>query len=184
VFHIRDSWDVFDNYIESINKKYKNQYKRARKKADRISKGKLSLEEIKFYNTRIRNYIWMLLKCPFNFLFTRNHLQFSKSLKTISFFYGYFIDDNLMGFNTLIKKKWRHRHLFSWLWWKMPTRRKCSFKYVVWYDWLFCKPKKLWNRLFIRTALEIKALWGAKAVTMYGLMKHSNPFINFYLESF
>jgi hypothetical protein len=34
--------------------------------------------------------------------------------------------------------------------------------------------------IFARTALEIKSSVGAKPIEMYGLMKHSNYFINLF----
>ncbi|UQD55011.1 peptidogalycan biosysnthesis protein [Flavobacterium sp. K5-23] len=184
IFHIRDSWNTFDNYIESISKKYRDQYKRARKKADGISKRKLSLEEIKLYNTRIHElYMDVAKNAPFNtFYLPENHFTFfKKSLKDKFLFYGYFIDDHLIGFNTLIKNGDDIDTYF------LGYDEKCQREKMLYlnmlYDMIGYSINKGFSQIiFARTALEIKSSVGAKAVTMYGLMKHSNPFINFFIS--
>jgi predicted N-acyltransferase len=184
VFHIRDSWNTFDNYTESISKKYRDQYKRTRKKADGISKRKLSLEEIKFYNTRIHElYMDVAKNAPFNtFYLPENHFTFfKKSLKDKFLFYGYFIEDNLVGFNTLIKNGDDIDTYF------LGYDEKCQREKMLYlnmlYDMIGYSINKGYKQIiFARTALEIKSSVGAKAVTMYGLMKHSNPFINFFIS--
>jgi len=47
------------------------------------------------------------------------------------------------------------------------------------YDMINYSINKKYKRIiFARTALEIKSSVGAKAVDMFGLIKHSNPLIN------
>lgn len=106
IFQIRDSWRTFDDYVADKTKKYRDQYKRARKKAEGITKRKLSLEEITNYNSRIYQlYMNVTKNAPFNtFYLTDNHFITLKTiLKDKFLFYGYFIGDELVGFNTLIK---------------------------------------------------------------------------------
>ncbi|HJR99393.1 MAG TPA: hypothetical protein VJ780_00545, partial [Flavobacterium sp.] len=67
IFKIRDSWQHFDDYITDKNKKYRDQYKRARKKSDIITKRKLSLEDINNLNERIYYlYLNVAQKAAFN----------------------------------------------------------------------------------------------------------------------
>ena len=46
VFSIHENWKSEQDYIDSLSKKYRDQYKRSRKKASGIEKRKLNLEEI------------------------------------------------------------------------------------------------------------------------------------------
>jgi predicted N-acyltransferase len=46
IFSIPEHWNNEQDYINALSKKYRDQYKRARKKAEGIIKRKLALEEI------------------------------------------------------------------------------------------------------------------------------------------
>jgi hypothetical protein len=180
IFQIRKSWNVFDDYTLSLNKKYRDQYKRARKKADGISKRKLSLEEITAYDSRIRDlYMNVAKNAPFNtFYLPENHfIFFKKSLKDNFLFYGYFIGEELIGFNTLIKNGSDIDTYF--LGYDEKYQREKMLYLNMLYDMVAYSINKGFNRIiFARTALEIKSSVGAKPFDMYGLMKHSNPLIN------
>jgi hypothetical protein len=53
IFQIRDSWYTFDDYIAIKLKKNTETNTKGTKKAEGITKRKLSLEEITNYNSRI-----------------------------------------------------------------------------------------------------------------------------------
>jgi hypothetical protein len=53
LFEIKKHWHSFDDYTIDLIKKYRDQFKRARKKAEEITKRKLSLEDIANYKERI-----------------------------------------------------------------------------------------------------------------------------------
>lgn len=180
IFQIRESWNTFDDYILDKSKKYRDQYKRARKKADEISKKKLSLEEITTYNSRIfQLYMNVARNAPFNtFYLPENHfVLFKQSLKDNFLFYGYFIGEELIGFNTLIKNGSDIDTYF--LGYDEKYQRDKMLYLNMLYDMIGYSINKGYRRIiFARTALEIKSSVGAKPVEMYGLMKHSNPAIN------
>lgn len=184
VFEIRESWNSFDNYIESLSKKYRDQYKRARKKAEGISKRKLSLEEIIHYNTRIHElYMDVAKNAPFNtFYLPESHFEFfKKSLNDKFLFYGYFVEDKLIGFNTLIKNSTDIDTYF--LGYDEQFQREKMLYLNMLYDMIGYSINKGYKRIiFARTALEIKSSVGAKPIIMYGLMKHSNPLINLFIS--
>lgn len=184
IFQIRESWKTFDDYILDISKKYRDQYKRARKKADGILKKKLSLEEITKYNSRIHQlYMNVAKNAPFNtFYLPENHfIYFKKSLKDNFLFYGYFIDDELIGFNTLIKNGNDIDTYF--LGYDENYQREKMLYLNMLYDMIGYSINKGYKRIvFARTALEIKSSVGAKPLDMYGLMKHSNQFINLFVS--
>lgn len=184
VFKIRDSWLLFDDYIGSKSKKYRDQYKRARKKADGISKRKLSLEEITIHNRRIYElYMNVAKNAPFNtFYLPENHFEiFKKSLKDKFLFYGYFIEEKLIGFNTLIKNGNDFDTYF--LGYDDQFQREKMLYLNMLYDMIGYSIKKRHKHIiFARTALEIKSSVGAQPVDMFGLMKHSNPFVNLFVS--
>lgn len=184
VFKIRDSWQVFDDYVSSKSKKYRDQYKRARKKTEGISKRKLSLEEITIHNERIYElYMNVAKNAPFNtFYLPENHFEiFKKSLKDHFLFYGYFIEEKLIGFNTLIKNGTDIDTYF--LGYDDTIQREKMLYLNMLYDMIGYSIKKRFSRIiFARTALEIKSSVGAQPLKMFGLMKHSNPFINLFVS--
>ncbi|WP_414000236.1 8-amino-7-oxononanoate synthase [Flavobacterium sp. W1B] len=184
IFEIRDSWHQFDDYIDSISKKYRDQYKRARKKTDGISKRKLSLEEITNHRIRIYQlYMNVAKNAPFNtFYLPENHFEiFKKSLKDRFLFYGYFIGEELIGFNTLIKNGNDIDTYF--LGYDENFQREKMLYLNMLYDMIGYSINKGYRRIiFARTALEIKSSVGAKPINMYGLMKHSNPFVNLFVS--
>ncbi len=184
IFQIRETWKAFDDYILNINKKYRDQYKRARKKADDITKKKMSLQEITTYNSRIYElYMNVAQNAPFNtFYLPENHfIYFKKSLKDNFLFYGYFNGEELIGFNTLIKNGNDIDTYF--LGYDERFQREKMLYLNMLYDMIGYSINKGYKRIiFARTALEIKSSVGAKAINMYGLMKHSNPFINLFVS--
>jgi hypothetical protein len=184
LFQIRESWKTFDDYIIDKSKKYRDQYKRARKKADGITKKKLSLEEITRYNSRVYElYMNVARNAPFNtFYLPENHfVLFKKSLKDNFLFYGYFIGDELIGFNTLIKNGSDIDTYF--LGYDEKFQREKMLYLNMLYDMIGYSINKGYTRIvFARTALEIKSSVGAKPIQMYGWIRHSNPFINLFVS--
>ncbi|MBC5836449.1 peptidogalycan biosysnthesis protein [Flavobacterium muglaense] len=185
ILDIRENWHSFDDYINNLSKKYRDQYKRVRKKADGINKRKLSLDEITAYRTRIHElYLNVAQNAPFNtFYLTENHFEvFKKSLKDNFLFYGYFINDHLIGFNTLIKNGKDIDTYF--LGYDETCQREKMLYLNMLYDMIAFSTNKKYKRIiFARTALEIKSSVGATAVNMYSFMQHSNPLINLFIPT-
>lgn len=184
IFEIRETWHSFEDYYGNLNKKYRDQYKRARKKADGISKRKLSLDEIAFNNDRIHElYMDVAKNAPFNtFYLPEKHFEvLKKSLKDHFLFYGYFIDEKLIGFNTLIKNGDAIDTYFLG-YDEIHQREKMLYLNML-YDMVgYSINKKYKHLIFARTALEIKSSVGAKPVQMFGMIKHSNFIINFFIS--
>lgn len=183
IFNIKNSWHIFDDYIADKNKKYRDQYKRARKKASGISKQKMSLEDIQNHKERIYDlYLNVAKKAAFNtFYLDKNHFEiFKKNLKDKFLFYGYFNNNQLIGFNTLIKNGTDIDTYF--LGYDEHCQKEKMLYLNMLYDMIGYSINKKYSRIiFARTALEIKSSVGAKAVDMFGLMKHNNPFLNLFV---
>jgi hypothetical protein len=179
-FSIRHEWKSEQDYIDSLTKKYRDQYKRARKKAEGIEKRKLHLEDIIRYEEKIYElYHHVAQSAPFNtFFLTKNHFRiFKEVLKDNFLFYGYFLDGNLIGFNTLIKNG---NTIDTYFLGYDDTLQRDKMLYLnMLYDMIAYSINKGFKEIiFSRTALEIKSSVGAKPMEMFGFMEHSNSKIN------
>ncbi len=184
IFDIRENWDSIDDYLTSLNTKYRTQYNRARKKADGIEKRKLTEEDIKQYELRIHElYITVAKNASFNtFHLPENHFEiFKHQLKDDFLFYGYFIDQQLVGFNTLIRNG---NDMDTYFLGYDETIQKEKMLYLnMLYDMACYAIKKQFSHvIFARSAMEIKSSVGARAEEVYGIIKHTNPIINLFMS--
>ncbi|PKB15984.1 GNAT family N-acetyltransferase [Flavobacterium sp. 5] len=180
IFTIPFEWKSEQDYIDSLIKKYRDQYKRARKKAEGIEKRKLHLEDIIAHEETIYDlYHHVAQNAPFNtFFLTKNHFRiFKDTLKDDFLFYGYFNDGKLIGFNTLIKNGDTIDTYF--LGYDESIQREKMLYLNMLYDMIAYSINKGFKEIiFSRTALEIKSSVGAKPLQMFGYMQHSNSQIN------
>jgi predicted N-acyltransferase len=183
VFTINENWKSEQDYIDSLSKKYRDQYKRARKKAAVIEKRKMHLEEIIAYEDIIYDlYMHVAKNAPFNtFFLPKNHFRIFKEIFKDKFlFYGYFIDEKLIGFNTLIKNGKVMDTYF--LGYDESIQREKMLYLNMLYDMIAYSINKGFKEIvFARTALEIKSSVGAKPLKMYGFIEHSNSIVNSYM---
>lgn len=183
VFSISEKWQSEQDYIDSLSKKYRDQYKRARKKAVLIEKRKLHLEDIiALEDTIYQLYFHVAKNAPFNtFFLPKNHFRvFKEIFKDKFLFYGYFINEKLIGFNTLIKNGEVMDTYF--LGYDESIQREKMLYLNMLYDMIAYSINKNFKEIiFARTALEIKSSVGAKPVKMFGLMDHSSNIVNLYL---
>jgi predicted N-acyltransferase len=183
VFDINENWKSEQDYIDSLSKKYRDQYKRARKKAAVVEKRKMHLEDIIAMEDTIYDlYLHVAKNAPFNtFFLPKNHFRiFKKIFKDKFLFYGYFIDEKLIGFNTLIKNGEVMDTYF--LGYDESIQREKMLYLNMLYDMIAYSINKGFKEIvFARTALEIKSSVGAKPVKMYGFIAHSNPIVNSYM---
>lgn len=180
IFEINSNWKTEQDYIEALSKKYRDQYKRARKKAEGIEKQKMSLDDIiKYEDTIYDLYFHVAKNAPFNtFFLAKNHFRtFKEIMKEDFLFYGYFLDGKLIGFNTLIQNGAVMDTYF--LGYDESIQRDKMLYLNMLYDMIAYSINHGFSEVvFARTALEIKSSVGAKPVKMYGLITHSNALIN------
>jgi hypothetical protein len=183
VFIINKDWKSEQDYIDSLSKKYRDQYKRARKKSEVIEKRKMHLDDIIAHEETIYElYIHVARNAPFNtFFLPKNHFRtFKEIFKDKFLFYGYFINEKLIGFNTLIKNGAVMDTYF--LGYDESIQREKMLYLNMLYDMIAYSINKGFKEIvFARTALEIKSSVGAKPVKMHGFIEHSNPVFNYYL---
>lgn len=180
VFTILENWKTEQDYIAALSKKYRDQYKRARKKAEGIEKRKLGLHEIIAFEEEINNLYYHVAKnAPFNtFFLAKNHFRvFKEILKDKFLFYGYFIDNKLIGFNTLIKNGTAMDTYF--LGYDDSIQKEKMLYLNMLYDMIAYSINKGFKEIvFARTALEIKSSVGAKPIEVYGFIKHESKLID------
>lgn len=184
VFNIDKDWNSEQDYINALSKKYRDQYKRARKKADGIVKKKMHLEDI-IKNEKIiyELYFHVAKNAYFNtFFLAKNHFRVLKeTLKDKFLFYGYFQDEKLIGFNTIIKNGDVMDTYF--LGYDESVQREKMVYLNMLYDIIAYSINKGFKEIvFARTALEIKSSVGAKPQQMFGFIKHRNSLINSKIE--
>lgn len=186
IFTVRDEWKTEEDYVAALSKKYRDQYKRARKKATGLVKRQLSLEEIKAQEEVIYElYFHVAKSAPFNtFFLPKNHFAvFKEELQENFLFYGYFENDKLIGFNTLIKNGSDLDTYF--LGYDDSIQREKMLYLNMLYDMIGYAIKEQFKTvIFARTALEIKSSVGATPLKMFGMMRHDNSFINSRLDFF
>ena len=184
LFDIPNHWKSEQDYIDALSKKYRDQYKRARKKAEGIDKRKMHLEDIiKHEETIYDLYHYVAKNAHFNtFFLAKNHFRtFKELLKDRFLFYGYFLDGKLIGFNTLIKNGAVMDTYF--LGYDDTVQREKMLYLNMLYDMVAYSINKGFKEIiFARTALEIKSSVGAKPQEMYGFAQHGNPIIDLAFE--
>ena len=180
VFTILENWKTEQDYINALSKKYRDQYKRARKKAAGTEKRKLNLQEIIALEDEIYElYFHVAQNAPFNtFFLAKNHFRvFKEILKDQFLFYGYFIDNKLIGFNTLIKNGAAMDTYF--LGYDESIQKEKMLYLNMLYDMIAYSINKGFKEIvFARTALEIKSSVGAKPIEVYGFIKHETKLID------
>ena len=184
LFDIPSNWKSDQDYINALTKKYRDQYKRARKKAEGIEKRKMNLEEIVKYEETIYDlYHHVAKNAHFNtFFLPQDHFRtFKEILKDKFLFYGYFLDEKLIGFNTLIKNGEVMDTYF--LGYDDSVQREKMLYLNMLYDMVAYSINKGFKEIiFARTALEIKSSIGAKPQEMFGLGQHSNRIVDLAFE--
>jgi hypothetical protein len=184
LFDISPEWKSEQDYIDALSKKYRDQYKRARKKAEGIEKRKMHLEDIiKYEDTIYELYHHVAKNAYFNtFFLAKNHFRtFKELLKDKFLFYGYFLDEKLIGFNTLIKNGKVMDTYF--LGYDESVQREKMLYLNMLYDMIAYSINKGFKEIiFARTALEIKSSVGAKPQKMYGFAQHSNSILDLVFE--
>ena len=177
------SWRSFDDYLAALLKKYRDQYKRARKKAEGLDKRKMTLDEIRHHQPDIyRLYRTVADKAPFNtFYLPEDHFAvFKQALGDRFLFYGYFDEGRIVGFSTLIKNGCDIDTYF--LGYDADCQRDKMLYLNMLYDMTAYSINKGYKRIiFARTALEIKSSVGAVPKDAWGFIQHRNALANRFM---
>ncbi len=186
VLALSDAWNSEQDYVNAMSKKYRAQFKRSRTKAKGVEKKELGLEEIIEQEDKLQElYLHVASNAPFNtFYLPKQHFSVLKE-KLLSDFVlvGYFLDEQLIGFKTMIRNG---DVLDTYFLGYDDTIQKEKMLYLnMLYDMTSHAIHNGFSKIiFGRTALEIKSSIGARPEEMVGLMKHSSKLINRFLPFF
>jgi len=180
IFELPEKWQSNDDYIGAFSKKYRDQYKRAHKKADGLDIKELSFNEIMVLEERIYElYHFVAKNAPFNtFFLAQNHfsvfkLHCGERFKLV----GYFHKGKLVGFHSLLLNGDTLETYFLG-YDEQIQKEKMLYLNMLYNMTQFGIENRFKKIIFGRTALEIKSSIGAEPIMMSGFIYHTNKWIN------
>lgn len=184
VLKLQNDWKSNEDYIGALTKKYRDQYKRAHKKKEGIEVRELHLDEIEKLEDRIYElYHFVAKHAPFNtFFLAKNHFTtFKKQLKEQFVIVGYFLNEKLIGFHTLLLNGTVLETYFLG-YDEQVQKEKMLYLNMLYNMTHYAIQNQFKKIIFGRTALEIKSSIGAKPITMSGFLYHKNKWINKFID--
>lgn len=183
IFYLDKNWKSLDDYVAALSKKYRDQFKRARKKIDGIQVKNLSYEEVLKNEEKIYDlYHYVAKNAPFNtFFLSKNHFSTLKGQCGNRFqIFGYFLNDELVGFHTLLLNDETLETYF--LGYNEHIQKENMLYLNMLYNMTEFGIMNGFKRIiFGRTALEIKSSIGAIPIQMSGFIYHNNKLINRFI---
>jgi hypothetical protein len=176
-----DDWHTFDNYLEALGSKYRVRVKRAFKKLGANVEKKEFFEERILANKLAINDLYEQVSggAGFNLVDLNKDyfLQMKTDLGDNFRLFGYFLDNQLIGFYTTISNGEELEAHF------LGYEASLNHEHQVYLNMLYDiinlgiegKFKKI---IFSRTAHEIKSSVGAEPVEMSLFMRHDNLIVN------
>ena len=180
ILNIKPEWNSVEDYSNDLSKKYRARLKSAKKKIEGIQKRELDIESIKKYQNEM-NILYQNVaeNAPFNtFFLTKNHFESMKQNLQENFkVFGYFFNEKLIGFYTLILNNNDIDTYF--LGYDKEIQKEKQIYLNMLFDMTeFGVSNQSKRIVFGRTALEIKSTIGAEPAEIFGLIKHNNKAIN------
>lgn len=180
VLELQNHWKKDEDYVLSLSKKYRDQYKRAHKKIEGIETRELSLEEIISNEERIYElYHHVAKNAPFNTFFLNKHhfSTFKKQCGKRFVLCGYFFNEKLVGFHTLLLNGSVLETYFLG-YDEHIQKEKMLYLNMLYNMTKFGIENQFKKIIFGRTALEIKSSIGADPIVMSGFIYHTNKYVN------
>lgn len=179
IFRLLPSWQNMHDYVADLQKKYRDQYKRAQKKAEGIVCSEMDLSMIQTYEEEMYAlYHHVALNAPFNtFFLAKNHFYvFKKQCGDRFKVFGYFLEDKLIGFHTLLLNGQTLETYFLG-YDAAHQKERMLYLNMLYRMTAFGIENQFQRIIFGRTALEIKSSIGAEPVPMFGFMQHNQPWV-------
>jgi len=183
ILDLAQNWTSNEDYVASFSKKYRDQYKRAHKKIEGVTVKELTLEEIITQEERIYElYHYVAKNAPFNtFFLAKNHFStFKKQCGPRFVLCGYYLDNQLVGFHTLLLNGTVLETYFLG-YDEQVQKEKMLYLNMLYNMTRFGIENQFRKIIFGRTALEIKSSIGAGPVFMTGFIYHTNTLINRFM---
>ncbi len=184
VLKMRQNWQNFANYIDSLSSKYRIRIKKVLQVSQEIECKDLSIQDITANEDTIYHlYKEVALQADFNISFLgKTYFTNVKNTMPDKFFiHGYYLQEKLIGFvSYFLESNQTHIHYMGM-------------------DYAIHAQYKLYNRMLTdfvkiaiehkvqivdygRTATEIKSTLGAKPQKIFTFIKFSNKFLNIFLD--
>lgn len=185
ILKLRKQWLNFEDYLNDFSTKYRTRAKSAKKKLQGIEKRELHLREVKKLQKEM-NFLYQNVaeNAPFNtFFLAENHFEMMKeNLKDNFKIFGYFSEQKLIGFYTLILNNEDIDTYF--LGYNKELQKEKQLYLNMLLDMVDFSIHHQFKRIiFGRTALEIKSTIGAEPVEIFGLIKHKNFLANQFMKN-
>lgn len=184
IMDVHHHWVDFEAYLLDLNKKYRQRYKVARKKSGNIVKKEMTLEDVQKHATQLYHlYKNVSDNAKINtFILPKGHFCALKQHLEDNFkVFGYYLDDVLIGFYTLILNDGVLETYF--LGYDEAHQYPNQMYLNMLYDMVdFAIKNKFTSIVYARTAMEIKSSIGAKPQKMYVYLKHTNLLMNIALK--
>ena len=184
VMPIRAHWDTTAAYVANMTKKYRSRYKRARKKLDGVVCKELDLNTIKLNAKQLHAlYLNVSKNASINtFTLPEQHfLSFKTHLGDRFKVFGYYLDQKLIGFFTLLENGKNLETYF--LGYDMAQQQTHQLYLNMLYDMAsYGIANGFSSIIYARTAMEIKSSVGAEARSMTLYLKHTNKVLNLALK--
>jgi hypothetical protein len=181
--NLAKEWKTFDDYVQTLQSKYRVRAKKILKESAGIETRLLSLTEIEYYQKQIFQLNRNVMK----------HVKFSLGDISESYFYdvakyfgdkfninAYFKDGELIGFSSMITEKRILNSHFIGMNYDFVNTHKL-YNRILYDNLCFALERGLEVVKYGRTATEIKTTIGAKPFQMINYLKHRNPLINFFV---
>jgi hypothetical protein len=184
IMKINSDWLKPEDYVVSLNKKYKKRFKSARTRLNGIVCFELDLEAVRCNSNRLHKlYLNVSNNAKFNtFILPENHFYSLKLQLQDNFrVFGYYLNEELIGFFTLILNG---KHLETYFLGYDAEHQYSHQLYLnMLYDMIqYAIKNKFTTVVYARTAMEIKSSVGAKPEPMLVYIKHTNSFLNTILK--
>jgi hypothetical protein len=184
IMKIKEHWFSEEDYVANMTTKYRTRYKRARKKRKDILIKELDLNELKKESKTVYNlYNNVSKNAAFNtFVLPENHFWSLKEYLEEDFkVFGYYLDNQLMGFYSLIVNNTALETYF--LGYDSEHQHTNQLYLNMLYDMAaFGINNKFKTVVYTRTAMAIKSSVGAKQEPMFMYLKYTNRFVNAILN--
>ena len=184
VMAIRPTWTKIEDYLPDLSTKYRQRYKVANKKAGNIVKRELTTEDIELHSNRLYElYKNVSDNAKINtFILPKGHFfALKKQLKANFKVFSYFLNEELIGFYTLILNNEVLETYF------LGYDEEHQYSNQLYLNMLyemaeFGMLKSFKSIVYARTAMEIKSSVGAKPQRMNVYLKHTNGLMNAFLK--
>jgi hypothetical protein len=183
---VTNQWQTFDEYLNSMSKKYRNRAKAIIKKGEQLERQNFLVDDI-YENSEVIEKLYgnVVLKAKFNLssLTVAYFVEMKRLLGTNFIFTAYYYNNEMVGFKTYFVLKNTIEAHFIGL--DYSLNKELELYQNILYDYVNVMLSTKKNQLYLgRTASEIKSTVGAEAHELKCYIRHRNPLSNRIIKPF